>query len=129
MLALCVQTLPDSLSEPVKYILLYNTSACDIRQRTWSNKSRLRNHPLPALLGGLLSRLHNLEHLLFCNTPHFRQWHTKFRSFLRSLVLDRTGQGLCIRRIRPIKQILGKWCAGGLIRGGGFDIPFFLYVC
>lgn len=42
------------------------------------------------LLCSLLSRLNDLEHFFFGNTPHFWQWYREFGRLLIPLVLDYT---------------------------------------
>jgi hypothetical protein len=74
----------------------------------------------------LLSRLHHTEHLLFTDTLHFRQRHTKPRRLLVSLLLNRTRQCLRVRLITPVQQILGQRFGRRLGGLAVLDVPLLV---
>lgn len=90
------------------------------------NKSRFGNHPLPRLLRSFLPCIDNFEHLLLTDTLHLGQGDGKLGRLLGALVLDRTGEGLGIRRLRTVEQIVGQGCLGGFVGCGGLDVLLFL---
>lgn len=92
----------------------------------WPNKCRLGNDPLPRLLGRLLARLDNLEHLLLCNTPDLGQWHGELGGLLGPLILDLRAQRLGIGRIRSVKQIAGDRVGGLLLGSGALDVALLV---
>lgn len=70
-----------------------------------TNKCRLGNDTLPRLLGRLLSRLDDLEHLLLGDTPHLGQRHGELGRLLGPLVLDLGAERLGVGRGRTVEQV------------------------
>ena len=92
--------------------------------RTKATEPSISNSP--SFLRSLFPRLHNLEHLLLRNPLHLGQRHTKLGRRLLPLILNRARQGLCIRRLAPIKEILGQGRRRWLCGSGRFDVALFL---
>lgn len=97
-------------------------SACKVR----SDESGLRDDPLPRLLGRLLSRLDDLEHLLLSNTPDLGQRHAELGRLLGPLVLDLGGQGLGVGGVRSVEQVRGDGVRGLLLGGGALDVALLV---
>ena len=58
-----------------------------LASETLPNKRRLRDHPLPCLLLALACT-HDLEHLIFCDSPDLRKGDGVLRRLVLPLLLD-----------------------------------------
>ena len=74
---------------------------------TFTDEGSLRDHAFPRLFLAL-SRPHDLEYLVFCDTTDFGQRHSIFGRLVLSLLLDRTGQRLGILLALAIEQEGGE---------------------
>ena len=70
---------------------------------TFTNKRRLRHHPLPRL-AFVLPGTHNFEYLLFRHSSNLWQRNRVLRSFLFSLLLDRRRHRLRISLVLSVEQ-------------------------
>lgn len=87
---------------PNKALILHGSSG-----EIWSNKRRLCDHSLPALLRRLLPGLHHLEHLIFRNPTDLRQRNRELCSFFSS---SKVGSAQSSNNISPQRnhEIAGK---------------------
>lgn len=90
------------------------------------DKSRLGDHPLPRLLGRLLSRLDDLEHLLLGDTPHLGQRHAELGRLLGPLVLDLRAECLGVGRVGAVEEIGGDGVGGLLLGRGTLDVALLV---
>jgi hypothetical protein len=90
------------------------------------NKSRLGDNPLPRLLGRLLARLDDLEHLLLGDTPDLGERHAELGRLLGALVLDLRRQGLGVGRARPVEQVRRDRVRGLLLGRGALDVALLV---
>ena len=91
-----------------------------------SHKCRLRDHPLPRLLGRLLARLDDLEHLLLGDTPDFRKRDGELGRLLGPLVLDLRRQGFRVGWIGAVEEVGRDGLRGLLLGRGALDVALLV---
>ena len=95
-------------------------------REAWTDKSRLSDHPLPALLLRLLSRLDNGEHFLLGNTLDLGQRDREPGSLFITLLLNGRREGFGILLVAAVQEICGKRVGGWLGCFVGFDVAFLV---
>lgn len=91
-----------------------------------ADEGRLRDHALPALLGRLLARLDDAEHLLLGNALDLGQGHAEAGGLFVALLLDGAGEGFCVFLVGPVEQVLRQGFCAGLGGLGRLDVAFFV---
>lgn len=91
-----------------------------------THEGGLGDHALPTLLGGLLARLDDAEHLLLADTLDLGQRNGEAGGLLVTLLLDGRGEGFGVLLVGAVQQVLRQGLGAGLCGLGRLEVALLV---